>query len=106
LYENPILFDFEKYVAISLGILIYLKNSCEISLENINDYRIDICSDTEFLQVSARSLKKDRHVKSHHHKPVIRETTVKQETWIAHRGKIKVLLYDINTNSVKKYMVN
>jgi len=77
-----------------------------ISLEDINDYRIDICPDTEFLQVSARSLKKDIHVKAHQHKPVLRETTITQEAWIVHRGKIKALIYDIDTTLLEEIIIN
>ena len=77
-----------------------------ISLEDIDDYRTDICPDTEFLQVSARSLKKDIHVKAHQHKPFVRETTITQEAWVVHRGKIKALVYDIDKTLLEEITIN
>ncbi len=67
-----------------------------ISLEDINSYRTDISPESEFLQVSARNLSDDVHVRAHRHKPIERVTTITQEAWIVIKGKIKAEIFDID----------
>ena len=82
--------------------LIYSKQNPEllicsyISLDEISSYRTDISPEKEFLQVSARKLDDNIHVKSHIHKKIQRTTTITQEAWIVYRGKIKATIFDID----------
>jgi len=76
-----------------------------VSLEDISSYRTDISPDSEFLQVSARSLSDKVFVKAHKHKPVLRETTITQEAWIVHKGKIKAMIYDIDKNFLEEVII-
>jgi hypothetical protein len=79
--------------------------SSVVSIEDIGSYRTDISPESEFLQVSARSLNDKVFVKAHKHKPILRETTITQEAWIVHRGKIKAMIYDIDKTFIEEIII-
>lgn len=79
--------------------------SSVITMDEIGSYRTDISPNTEFLQVSARNLNGDVFVKAHKHKPVLRETTITQESWIIIKGKIKAMIYDIDKNFLEEVII-
>ena len=76
-----------------------------VSLEEITNYRTDMSPESEYLQVSARRLSKNIHVKPHKHKPVERITQITQEAWFIHRGKIKAEIYDIDKTFVDEFII-
>lgn len=76
-----------------------------ISIEDINSYRTDLSPEREFLQVSARCLSDKTFVKAHKHKTILRETTITQEAWIVHRGKIKAMIYDIDKTFMEEIII-
>lgn len=77
-----------------------------IQLEDINEYRTDICPDSEFIQVSARSIRNETHVKAHKHNPISRHTTITQEAWIVYKGKIKAIIFDIDNTILEELILS
>ena len=74
---------------------------CIVKLEDIGDYRLDISPDEEFLQMSARSLKKGTLVPAHKHLPIQRETNITQEAWIVYKGAIQGSFYDLDNQLIE-----
>tara|TARA_B110000483_G_C18188044_1_gene539747 strand:+ start:807 stop:1214 length:408 start_codon:yes stop_codon:yes gene_type:complete len=76
-----------------------------IKLKDIGDYRTDISPESEYIQVSARSIKKGINVPAHMHLPIDRETDITQETWIIISGKIEFELFDLDNSFICKGMI-
>lgn len=72
-----------------------------VNIDDISSYRTDISPDEEFIQVSARKLNANIYVKPHRHRRVDRLTTITQEAWIVHRGKIKAEIFDIDNSHIE-----
>ena len=64
--------------------------------------RHDASTVDEILQVSALSLAKNKVVKSHLHKPIVRGTIGTQEAWIVISGKIRAEIFDINKDKISE----
>ena len=78
---------------------IYSKITPELLLHAIHrkkdiGNRLDISPPDEFLQVSSFSLHKYKTFRAHKHLPMLRTTSITQESWIVVEGKIKAILYD------------
>lgn len=67
-----------------------------VRLDEISNYRLDASPDSEYLQLSARSLKAGTTVPPHKHLPIERVTNITQEAWIVFRGKIEGTFYDLD----------
>jgi len=76
-----------------------------IKLENITDYRTDLSPENEYIQVSARSIKKGVKVPAHTHLPIDRHTNITQETWIIISGKIELELFDLDNSFICKKII-
>jgi hypothetical protein len=72
-----------------------------IKLEDINNYRLDAGPDEEYLQLSARKLKKGVIVPAHKHLPIKRTTKITQEVWVIFSGFIKGTFYDIDNTELE-----
>ena len=77
-----------------------------INKDEVKKYRSDISNETEIIQVSARLLKKDTHVKAHKHFPIKKETIGTQEAWIVIDGKISAKVYDIDDSLLEEIQIN
>jgi len=64
--------------------------------------RHDASTVDEILQVSALSLAKNKVVKSHMHKPVVRGTIGTQEAWIVISGSIRAEIFDTNKDKISE----
>lgn len=62
----------------------------------ITEYRSDISPEEEYLQVSARKIRKGVKVKAHRHIEVNRTSDITQESWIVLSGSIRGTFYDID----------
>lgn len=71
-----------------------------IKLKDIGEYRTDISPESEYIQVSARSIKKGIKVPAHIHLPIDRRTDITQETWIIISGKIEFELFDLDNSFI------
>lgn len=67
-----------------------------IKKDDITDYRSDISPEEEYLQVSARKIRKGVKVKAHRHLEVNRTSDITQESWIVLSGSIMGTFYDID----------
>lgn len=67
-----------------------------IKKEEITEYRSDISPAKEYLQVSARKIRKGVKVKAHRHIEVNRKSDITQEAWIVLSGSIKGVFYDLD----------
>jgi len=76
-----------------------------VSLKDVSSHRVDISPDDQFLQVGVINLKDKTSIKAHKHKSIIRKTTITQEAWIIHRGKIKASIYDIDKTFLKEIII-
>lgn len=76
-----------------------------VSLDGITNYRTDMSPESEYLQVSARRLSENTHVKPHKHKPVERITQITQEAWFIHKGKIKAEIFDIDRTFIDEFII-
>ena len=64
--------------------------------------RHDASTVDEILQVSALSLAKNKVVKSHMHKPIVRGTIGTQEAWIVISGSIRAEIFDNNKDKISE----
>ena len=64
--------------------------------------RHDASTVDEILQVSALSLTKNKVVKSHMHKPIVRGTIGTQEAWIVISGSIRAEIFDTNKDKISE----
>tara|TARA_R110001592_G_scaffold337626_1_gene624389 strand:- start:2507 stop:2917 length:411 start_codon:yes stop_codon:yes gene_type:complete len=64
--------------------------------DDISEYRTDLSPPEEFLQGCARKISKSVQVPAHKHIGIVRETTITQESWIIHKGSVRVAYYDID----------
>ena len=64
--------------------------------------RHDASTVDEILQVSALSLAKNKVVKSHMHKPIVRGTIGTQEAWIVISGSIRAEIFDTNKDKISE----
>jgi mannose-6-phosphate isomerase-like protein (cupin superfamily) len=64
--------------------------------------RHDASTVDEILQLSALSLAKGKVVKSHMHKPIVRDTIGTQEAWIVISGSIRAEIFDTNQDKISE----
>ena len=82
--------------------LIYSKIKKDVPLlvinrfSEINERRIDVCPDTEYLQVSTKKMPKGLTFKPHKHNILERNTKKTQEGWIIFEGKVMASFWDID----------
>ena len=76
-----------------------------IKLKDIGDYRTDVSPESEYIQVSARSIEKGVKVPAHMHLPIERKTNITQETWIIISGKIELELFDLDNSFICKEII-
>jgi len=71
-------------------------------VDDVTEPRIDVIAEDNFLQLAVLKMQNGKTFKPHRHiyKPVNYDKTIAQESWIIVRGKVKVILYDIEGNDV------
>ena len=62
------------------------------------DFREDISSEKEFLQLAAIKIPNNHKFRGHKHLKLVRETDITQECWIVVKGRVKTLHYDEEDN--------
>ena len=68
--------------------------------EDIQSERMNIIEDKEPLQLAAMKLPKGRTFRPHKHIYCEKTSTITQESWVVVQGKVKVILYDINSEII------
>lgn len=68
--------------------------------QDIQDGRVDLVDDNEFIQVAALKMYGGKTFKPHRHIENIRVTNIAQESWVIISGLVKVILYDIDNTIV------
>jgi hypothetical protein len=72
----------------------------------IEEKRCDISPDTEYLQVSAFELPKDKTFKAHKHIELHRSTDITQESWVVISGSIKAFHYDLDDTLISEEILS
>jgi cupin fold WbuC family metalloprotein len=69
-----------------------------LKFNDINEKRVDICPDNEYMQVCGRIMNRGFFVPPHKHLKVNRETDMTQESWIILEGRVRASFYDIDSS--------
>lgn len=69
-----------------------------LKFDDINEKRVDICPDHEYLQVSGRIMNQGFVAPPHKHLKINRNTDMTQESWIILEGKVKASFYDVDSS--------
>lgn len=67
-----------------------------VNVAEFVDYRLDLCDESEALQVSGRCLEAETFVPPHRHNLLERTTTSTTESWVVFSGRIECNLYDLD----------
>ena len=67
-----------------------------VNVAEFVDYRLDLCDESEALQVSGRCLAAETFVPPHRHNLLERTTTSTTESWVVFSGSIECNLYDLD----------
>lgn len=73
---------------------------------DITSYRTDASPDTEYLQLSARSIANNVTIRAHKHIPFLRETNITQEAWIILQGSVEGCFYDLDDRLIERVIFN
>ena len=67
-------------------------------LDEINQDRVDVIDEDNFLQLAVLKMKHGKTFKPHYHiwKDAKRERVIAQESWVVIKGYVKCILYDID----------
>ena len=76
--------------------------------QKCKNYRLDISSEEQFLQVAHLSLKKNQTFLAHKHiwKTPRFKKTIAQESWVVLCGKVRMFAYDIDGSFIKSFLLN
>jgi len=69
-----------------------------LKLEEIEDQRVDVCPENEYLQVCGRVMNSGFIVQPHKHLETSRTTDITQESWIILEGSVKASFYDLDNS--------
>ena len=75
-------------------------------IDDISNYRSDLCPREEYLQVSGRVFERGTKIKAHKHLAVQRTTDITQEAWIIIKGKIKATIFDLDNSLNTQIILN
>lgn len=67
-----------------------------VNVAEFVDYRLDLCDESEALQVSGRCFAAGTSVAPHRHNLLERTTTSTAESWVVFSGRIECNLYDLD----------
>ena len=67
-----------------------------VNVAEFVDYRLDLCDESEALQVSGRCFAAGTSVPPHRHNLLERTTTSTAESWVVFSGRIECDLYDLD----------
>ena len=67
-----------------------------INVSDFVDYRLDLCDESEALQVSGRCFEAGTFVPPHRHNLLERTTTSTAESWVVFSGRIECDLFDLD----------
>lgn len=72
------------------------------SIYDLNENRIDIAPEEEFLQLALLRLPFGKTFKPHKHIINEKTTNIAQESWFVHRGKVKCIFYDLDDKIISE----
>ena len=75
-------------------------------LDDIKKPRENITPAEQYLQVASIQMNSGHTFKAHKHIEQIRTTDIAQESWIVIRGKVKVILYDLDDTILSTPILN
>lgn len=84
------------YSKIDKNILLHLT----LNINEINDNRIDIAPDDEFLQLAILKMEKGKTFIPHKHNFYKKTTTIAQESWFVFKGEVKCIFYDLDDSII------
>lgn len=68
--------------------------------DDIQEERMNIIDDDQFLQLAVMKLHKGKTFKPHKHLYGDKTTKITQESWVVIRGKVRALLYDLDGKKI------
>lgn len=74
-------------------------------LDDLEEGRIDIAPENEFLQVAALKLEKGKTFKPHKHIEKEKITNIAQESWLVFKGRVKCIFYDLNDKIIEEVIL-
>lgn len=74
-------------------------------VDEITDGRADLSTEDEILQLAALKMPLGKTFKPHKHIYVEKKVTTTQESWVVIRGKVKVILYDIDDTIIAEEII-
>ena len=93
----------EIYSKVDRSVLLHAINR----LEDMTPGRIDLASNEQFIQLSSLNMKKGKTFRPHKHiwKPG-EDQVIAQESWVVIRGRVKVIMYDLDDTVVHVDIIN
>lgn len=86
------------------------KNSNELlhlvtSVEEIDNPRLDLAPENEFLQLAILKMQKGKTFLPHKHIKHEKVTTIAQESWFVYKGSVKCIFYDIDDTIIDEVIL-
>ena len=75
-------------------------------LEDVVDKRRDLTFEKEYLQVACFKMNKGKTFKAHKHLEQEKTTKITQESFVVVKGKIKVIIYDLDDTIIAELILN
>lgn len=72
------------------------------SLDDLNESRLDVAPEDEFLQLAILKLEKGKTFKPHKHIFHEKITNIAQESWFVHKGRVKCIFYDLDDTIISE----
>ena len=76
------------------------------SINDLDENRIDIAPEEEFLQLAILKMNKGKTFQPHKHISIEKITDIAQESWFVFRGKVKCIFYDIDDSIIDEPILN
>jgi mannose-6-phosphate isomerase-like protein (cupin superfamily) len=72
----------------------------------VSEYRTDVSEREEYMQASARLLKKDTHIVAHKHLLTEKHTIGTQEAWVVIEGSVTATIYDLDDSKLEDIVID
>jgi len=72
------------------------------SLDDLNESRLDVAPEDEFLQLAILKLEKGKTFKPHKHIFHEKITNIAQESWFVYKGRVKCIFYDLDDSIISE----
>ena len=77
-----------------------------LNINEIDDIRLDIAPEEEFLQLAILKMDKGKTFLPHKHNLYEKTTNIAQESWFVYKGKVKCIFYDLDDTIIKEKILD